>query len=98
MGLGHFSVARPSDVCSPPSARASGWRGRGSSCACAGVRRRFLAADAFAAAIWAAYASLLGYFGGNAFTESLWKPLLAAAVVGLTIAIATEVARRVAAA
>jgi membrane protein DedA with SNARE-associated domain len=62
------------------------------------VRRRFLAADAFAAAIWAAYASLLGYFGGNAFAESLWKPLLAAAVVGLTIAIATEVARRVAAA
>jgi membrane protein DedA with SNARE-associated domain len=56
--------------------------------------RRFFAIDALAAALWAAYASLLGYFGGNAFTESLWKPLLAATVVGLTVATLTEVARR----
>jgi membrane protein DedA with SNARE-associated domain len=56
--------------------------------------RRFFAIDVLAAAIWAAYASLLGYFGGNAFTESLWKPLLAATMVGLTVATLAEVARR----
>lgn len=56
--------------------------------------RRFFAIDVFAAALWAAYASLLGYFGGNAFTQSLWKPLLAATIVGLTVATLAEVARR----
>lgn len=58
--------------------------------------RRFVAIDAIAAALWAAYASLLGYFGGNAFTESLWKPLLAATVVGFAVASLAEVARRMA--
>ena len=56
--------------------------------------RRFFAIDAAAAALWAAYASLLGYFGGNAFTESLWKPLVAATIVGLTVATLAELARR----
>jgi membrane-associated protein len=56
--------------------------------------RRFVAIDVLAAALWAAYASLLGYFGGNAFTDSLWKPLLAATLVGLTVATLAEVARR----
>lgn len=58
--------------------------------------RRFFALDALAAALWAAYASLLGYFGGNAFTESLWKPLLAATLVGLAVTTLAEVARRMA--
>jgi membrane-associated protein len=58
--------------------------------------RRFVAIDAVAAALWATYASLLGYFGGNAFTESLWKPLLAATLVGLAVATLAEVARRMA--
>jgi membrane protein DedA with SNARE-associated domain len=56
--------------------------------------RRFFAVDALAAATWAAYASLLGYFGGNAFAESLWKPLLAATIVGLGVATLAELARR----
>ncbi|HXS48150.1 MAG TPA: DedA family protein [Solirubrobacterales bacterium] len=56
--------------------------------------RRFFAVDALAAALWAAYASLLGYFGGSAFTENLWKPLLAATIVGLVVATLAEVARR----
>jgi membrane-associated protein len=56
--------------------------------------RRFLVIDAFAAALWAGYASLLGYFGGTAFTESLWMPLLAATIVGLAVTTAAEVTRR----
>jgi hypothetical protein len=35
--------------------------------------RRFLAIDLVAAALWATYMSLLGYFGGKAFEESLWE-------------------------
>lgn len=56
--------------------------------------RRFLAVDAFAACLWASYAGMLGYFGGNAFTESLWKPLLAATLVGVAVASAAEILRR----
>jgi hypothetical protein len=43
---------------------------------------------------WATYASLLGYFGGSAFSDSLWKPLLATTIVDLTVATLAEVARR----
>jgi membrane-associated protein len=39
--------------------------------------RRFVAADAVAAVLWATYMTMLGYFGGSAFEESLWKPMLA---------------------
>jgi membrane-associated protein len=37
---------------------------------------RFAVADAVAAAMWATYASLLGYLGGSTFEHSLWKPLV----------------------
>jgi membrane protein DedA with SNARE-associated domain len=56
--------------------------------------RRFLAADAIAASIWSAYAAGLGYFGGSAFQQSLWKPLLAASAVGLLAATGGELLRR----
>lgn len=56
--------------------------------------RRFLLADAIAAALWSAYVTLLGYFGGTAFTESLWKPLVAASVVALLVAAGSELLRR----
>lgn len=56
--------------------------------------RRFILSDAVAALIWSAYAAGLGYFGGNAFTESLWKPLLAATAVGLAVAATGELVRR----
>lgn len=56
--------------------------------------RRFITSDALAAVIWSAYASLLGYFGGNAFTESLWKPLAVATIVGLVVAATGELVRR----
>jgi len=46
--------------------------------------RRFMAVDAAAALLWAAYVATLGYVGGEAFEDSLWKPLvLAAAIAGL---------------
>lgn len=56
--------------------------------------RRFFAVDALAAAIWATYMTLLGYFGGSAFEDSLWKPILAAAVVAAAAAGAAELVRR----
>jgi membrane-associated protein len=56
--------------------------------------RRFLAADAVAAAIWATYMTVLGYFGGTAFENDLWKPILAAGMVAAAIAAAAELLRR----
>jgi membrane-associated protein len=44
---------------------------------------RFAAADAGAAVVWAAYASMLGYLGGQAWQNSFWKPF----VVGLGVAV-----------
>ncbi|HWM64045.1 MAG TPA: DedA family protein [Solirubrobacterales bacterium] len=56
--------------------------------------RRFLAIDVIAAALWATYMTLLGYFGGSAFEESLWKPLLAAGLVAAAVAGGAELVRR----
>jgi membrane-associated protein len=56
--------------------------------------RRFLAADALAAVLWATYMTLLGYFGGSAFEESLWKPMLAAGLIVAAVAGRTELVRR----
>jgi membrane protein DedA with SNARE-associated domain len=57
-------------------------------------KRRFLPADGVAAALWAIYASALGYFGGAAFRHNLWLPLLVAAGVGLLVGGGGELARR----
>jgi membrane protein DedA with SNARE-associated domain len=56
--------------------------------------RRFVAIDALAAALWSTYMTLLGYFGGSAFEESLWKPILAAGVAAAAAAGAAELLRR----
>jgi len=56
--------------------------------------RRFFAVDALAAAIWATYMTLLGYFGGSAFEDSLWKPILAAGLVAAAAAGGAELVRR----
>ena len=56
--------------------------------------RRFIAADLLAAALWATYMTGLGYFGGSAFEESLWKPLLAATLIATIAAGAVELVRR----
>src|SRR3954447_21029861 len=54
---------------------------------------RFAVFDAIAALIWAAYAALLGYFGGKAFEGEAWKGLLLALGVALAVTLLTEVIR-----
>lgn len=56
--------------------------------------RVFLAYDAIACALWAAYVTLIGYLGGAAFRNSLWKPLLLAAGVGVLVTGLGELYRR----
>jgi membrane-associated protein len=56
--------------------------------------RRFVAVDAAACAMWAAYVTALGYLGGNTFQHSLWKPLLAAGIVGVIVTVLADVYRR----
>jgi membrane-associated protein len=55
--------------------------------------RRFVIFDAAAALIWALYASLLGYFGGQAFEQAPWKGLLLALAIAFAVAGSVEVAR-----
>jgi membrane-associated protein len=54
---------------------------------------RFVAFDAVAALIWAAYATLLGYVGGKAFEGAAWKGLLLALGIAFALAGATEAVR-----
>lgn len=56
--------------------------------------RRFAAADAAAACLWAAFSTLLGFFGGEAFQRSEWKPLAVSLGVAFAITAAAEVYRR----
>jgi membrane-associated protein len=58
------------------------------------VYRRFVAADAAAACVWALYASMLGYLGGSAFRHNTWKPLLISLGVAGLITLAIEGWRR----
>jgi membrane protein DedA with SNARE-associated domain len=55
--------------------------------------RRFALFDALAAVGWALYASLLGYFGGQAFEDAPWKGLLIALGTGFAIAGLVELVR-----
>ena len=55
--------------------------------------RRFVLADAIAAAIWGSYTVLLGYVGGKAFEDQPWKGLLIAFGIALTITGGVELAR-----
>lgn len=57
--------------------------------------RRFATFDAIAAIIWAGYAALLGYFGGQAFENQPWKGLLLAFGVAFAITVGTELFRAV---
>lgn len=57
-------------------------------------KSRFLPADLLAAVLWALYASALGYFGGAAFENNLWLPMLIAAGASLLIGAGGEVLRR----
>jgi len=55
---------------------------------------RFLPADSVAVALWALYASGLGYIGGATFQNNLWLPMLIAAAVGLLVGGLGELVRR----
>ena len=55
--------------------------------------RKFLAADAIAAAVWGSYAASLGYFGGKRFEEQPWKGLVVAFVAAITFAGLVELVR-----
>ncbi|MDQ3936026.1 MAG: DedA family protein [Actinomycetota bacterium] len=52
--------------------------------------RRFIAADLVAAALWSGLATGIGWFGGNAYKESLWRPLLVALAAGVVVALLGE--------
>ena len=56
--------------------------------------RAFLAAAVVAAALWSGFSTALGWFGGNAYKESLWKPLLISFALALVVAAAGELYRR----
>ena len=56
--------------------------------------RLFVLFDALAAAFWASYAALIGYFGGKAFENQPWKGLLVAFGLAATITLVVEVGRR----
>jgi membrane-associated protein len=55
--------------------------------------RRFVAYDVVAAVVWAVYASLLGYFGGQAFEHAAWKGLLLALGLGFAMGGVVEAVR-----
>jgi membrane-associated protein len=56
---------------------------------------RFVAADAVGATLWSVYAAALGWFGGRAFSDSLWKPLVLALGIGGLLGLAGELGRRI---
>ena len=56
--------------------------------------RRFLPADAAGVVLWACYVAALGWFGGEAFKDSLWKPLALALAIGVSVGGVAELARR----
>lgn len=56
--------------------------------------RQFVAADAFAAAIWALYVSMLGYLGGETFKNDLWLPLGASLACAMAVGGGFEAWRR----
>lgn len=57
--------------------------------------RAFIGATLVAGALWSALSTALGWFGGNAYKNSLWEPLLISAAAAVLAAGAGEVYRRV---
>lgn len=56
--------------------------------------RRFLPIDLVAVTLWACYATGIGVIGGEAFTDSLWKPLAIAAAIAAAVTVTGELLRR----
>jgi membrane-associated protein len=57
-------------------------------------RSRFLPADGLAVTLWALYSSALGYFGGAAFKDNFWLPMLIAAGASILLGAGGELLRR----
>jgi membrane protein DedA with SNARE-associated domain len=55
--------------------------------------RKFVFFDVLAATIWASYAGLLGYFGGQAFEHQPWKGLLLAFGIAFAVTGTVELVR-----
>jgi membrane-associated protein len=55
--------------------------------------RKFIFFDVIAASIWASYAALLGYFGGQAFEHQPWKGLLLAFAIAFAVTGTVELVR-----
>lgn len=58
--------------------------------------RRFVAADACAAVLWALYVSMLGYLGGETFEDNVWLPVAASLGFAAAVGLGLEAWRRVA--
>ena len=56
--------------------------------------RRFLLYDAIAATVWAVFAGMIGFLGGSAFREDIWKALALGFGIALVVAAAIELVRR----
>lgn len=56
--------------------------------------RRFAAADLLGALLWSAFATALGYVGGETFKDSLWKPLVFAMAFAALVGLLGEAWRR----
>lgn len=56
--------------------------------------RRFLLYDAIAATVWAVYSGMIGYLGGSAFREDIWKALALGFGIALAVTAAIELVRR----
>lgn len=56
--------------------------------------RQFATADAFAAALWALYISMLGYLGGETFKNNLWLPLASSLACAMAVGLGFETWRR----
>jgi membrane protein DedA with SNARE-associated domain len=56
--------------------------------------RRFAVYDAAGALVWSIYATLVGYLGGTAFREDIWKALALGFGIALAIAGVIELVRR----
>ncbi len=56
--------------------------------------RRFLTGDLIGTFGWALFTSLLGYLGGQAFHQSLWKPLLLSVGISALVVLGGELWQR----
>jgi membrane-associated protein len=56
--------------------------------------RQFLFADATAACVWALYASMLGYLGGETFKDNVWLPIALSLAVAMAVGLGVEGWRR----